>query len=180
MVLPARVYDAPELLWGVTDSKRLAPVERARWAARIRELGAAVGVAFVARATIDRRGIAEAARTAMLRALDALDVRPDYVVVDAVRLPAGCPYGPIHQALVKADARCLSVAAASICAKVARDAYMTRLDARFPGYGFARHKGYGTAAHEETLRRLGPCAAHRRSFAPVRRQADHALAALAR
>ncbi len=91
---------------------------------------------------------------------------PAHLLIDAVRLPGvAIP----QTALIKGDARVLSIAAASVLAKTARDRLMVGLDEEYPGYGFARHKGYGTAAHQEALQRLGPCNAHRRSFAPVAR-----------
>jgi ribonuclease HII len=96
----------------------------------------------------------------------ALDVAPDYLLVDARHVP-GVAMG--QTAFVRADAFIYSVGAASIVAKVYRDALMTEMDNHFPGYGFGQHMGYGTTAHQEALERLGPCAIHRRSFAPVRR-----------
>ena len=179
VVLPPVAYCDRRLLRGVADSKRLTPSERRRWEIRIRHLAIAVGVAFASPRAIDRDGIVGASRLAMLRALDRLPVRPDHVIVDALPFPHDCAYGPIHTALVKADARCLAVAAASICAKVARDRLMQRLDRAFSGYGFARHKGYGTAEHRTALQALGPSPLHRRSFRPVRECGPRALAALA-
>jgi ribonuclease HII len=113
---------------------------------------------------IDRVGIAAATRQAMRQALAALDVQPDFVLLDFLTLPdfplpqRGVPHG---------DALSLSIAAASIIAKVTRDRWMAEQEAIYPGYGFARHKGYGTAEHRAALVRLGPCALHRLSFAPV-------------
>lgn len=102
----------------------------------------------------------------MLMAVRNLPFAPDYLLIDAVRLPdAGIP----HESLIKGDSHVLSIAAASIIAKVFRDRLMVALDAYHPGYGFAAHKGYGTVAHRTALERLGPCPAHRRSFSPVKR-----------
>ena len=97
--------------------------------------------------------------------ISGLSVNPDHLIIDALPLPeAGLPF----RAIVKADALCRSVSAASIVAKVARDGHMNMEDSKYPGYGFARHKGYGTSEHLKQLARLGPCPIHRRSFAPVR------------
>jgi ribonuclease HII len=114
---------------------------------------------------IDQMGILPATRLAMERALQALALPPDYLLIDAMRLPAQ----PIpQQGLIKGDARVLSIAAASVLAKTARDAVMVELEQAFPGYGFSRHKGYGTAAHQSALMKMGPCEMHRFSFAPVK------------
>ena len=110
-------------------------------------------------------GIGSATRTAMTRAIAGLEIRPDHLLIDAVPLPeADIPF----HSIIRGDAKCRSIAAASIVAKVARDQHMFQEDAKYPGYGFARHKGYGTPEHLEQLRRLGACPIHRRSFAPVR------------
>ena len=110
-------------------------------------------------------GIVGATRLAMTRAVSRLALRPRFLLVDALALPDV----PIPQkAIIHGDALCLSIAAASIAAKVTRDRIMEKADAAYPGYGFARHKGYGTREHLRNLDRLGPCAIHRRSFAPVK------------
>jgi ribonuclease HII len=116
-------------------------------------------------AEIDRFNILRARLLAMRRAVEALGVAPQHVLVDGdYDVPElGCP----QTSIVHGDATSVSIAAASILAKTARDALMVALDDRYPGYGFATHKGYPTAAHERALRRLGPCPVHRRSFAPV-------------
>jgi len=159
VVLPERVA-----LPGLDDSKRVAPAERERLAAGIRAQALALGVAEVWPEEIDRRNIYRAGLEAMRRAVLALGVAPDHVLVDARSIPGiDAPQTP----LVGGDARDGSIAAASIVAKVHRDAIMVRLDGEFPGYGFALHKGYATASHLAALRDLGPCAMHRRSFAPV-------------
>lgn len=127
----------------------------------------AVRVGFVSPRLIDRVGIANASRIAMLRALDALPVPPEHVIVDAFPLPNDCAYADRQDAIVRADATCLAVAAASIYAKVARDDLMSRLEMKHPGYGFGQHKGYGTPAHREALALEGPSPLHRASFRPV-------------
>jgi ribonuclease HII len=113
---------------------------------------------------IDEYNILRATHLAMARALDALSPRPDGALVDGLRVRGlPCP----HEAIVKGDGCCVSIAAASILAKVTRDRIMVELDARYPGYGFARHKGYGTEEHLRALRELGASPCHRRSFRPV-------------
>lgn len=151
---------------GVDDSKKLSPEIRERLAAKIREEAIAYAVAFVEPEEIDRINIYRAGLLAMQRAVEALRPGPDALLVDARRLPEV----PIRQiSLVHGDARSLSIAAASILAKTARDARMEELDRVYPGYGFSRHKGYGVKEHLVALDRLGPCPIHRRSFAPVRK-----------
>lgn len=168
VILPHTAYVNRELLWGVTDSKQLSARQREYWDKRIRTVAVAVGVSFVPPRIIDSIGIAPAAQRAMVGALDRLTVAPDHVIVDAFALPRACAYAAIHDAVVSADQRCLAVAAASICAKVARDRLMRRLHVQYPSYGFSSHKGYGTHRHREQLRADGPTPLHRWSFAPVR------------
>jgi len=160
--------DAPSLaaLHGLNDSKKLTPRRREALFEQILQTAVAVGVGVSAAGCIDSRGIVPATRRAMAQAVTRLAPEPDYLLIDALPLP----HIPLPQyAFFKADATSLSVAAASIVAKVTRDRLMVLLDAAFPGYGFARHKGYGTAAHRTALERLGPCKIHRHSFAPIRR-----------
>jgi ribonuclease HII len=150
---------------GIDDSKQLDRAARERLAEDIRRNAIAWAVARAEVEEIDRLNIYRAGLVALTRAVAALGVRPDHVLVDARKLPElGIPHTPI----VHGDALSLTIAAASILAKTARDALMAELDAAHPGYGFARHKGYPTAEHFDALRRLGACPVHRRSFAPVR------------
>jgi len=159
VILPERVYFA-----GLDDSKRLLAPARERLAAAIRAEAVAFAVAEVWPEEIDRRNIYRAGLEAMRRAVTALSVEPQHVLVDARKIPdLAAPQTPI----VNGDALDGSIAAASIVAKVHRDAIMVRLDAEFPGYGFSRHKGYATRSHLAALRRRGPTPVHRRSFAPV-------------
>ena len=167
VILPPAAYEDRRLLWGLTDSKRLSPAARRCWSARVQATAVAARVAFAPPQLIDRIGIAAATRLAMLRALDALPVPPEHVIVDAFRLPDDCRYANKQDAIVRADATCLAVAAASIFAKVARDELMRRLAVHHPAYGFGRHKGYGTAAHRQALAIVGPSPLHRASFRPV-------------
>lgn len=149
----------------VRDSKQMSAAERERALPYIQEhaLGAETGVCTAAE--IDEMGIAEATRLAMRRALGRLALMPQFLLLDAFPLPeVDIPQNPI----VHGDALCLSIAAASVVAKVTRDRMMARHDSTYPGYGFARHKGYGTGEHRRNLERLGPCPIHRYSFAPVR------------
>lgn len=152
-------------LAGVRDSKQLSPAARERLAARIFDVALAVGVGRGEQQEIDALGIVPATRLAMQRALAALSIAPEALVIDALRLPGvNLP----QCAFPYADARSLSVAAASIVAKVSRDRWMVEVaETVFPGYGFARHKGYGTQQHQEALNRLGVCPLHRLTFRPI-------------
>jgi len=147
----------------VDDSKRLTPAERDQLYDAITGGNHVFGVAIVSPGEIDRMGIQSANYAAMARALDALPIRPDFALVDGFAVP-GCTVA--HRRIIKGDQRSWSIGAASIVAKVTRDRFMCALDEEYPEYGFARHKGYGTATHLDAIGRLGPCPAHRRSFAP--------------
>ncbi len=162
-----RVRDAPRLcekLAGVCDSKLCTPRQREALYDLICETALAWGVSLVPATRIDEIGIVPATRQAMSQALAQLDPGPTALLIDYLRLPA------IHlpqRSIVKGDLKSLSIAAASIIAKVTRDREMVRIDALYPGYGLARHKGYGTPAHRAALDQLGPSSIHRRSFAPI-------------
>ncbi|HIS40017.1 MAG TPA: ribonuclease HII [Candidatus Aphodovivens avistercoris] len=148
---------------GLNDSKQVSPAERERIAAEVKRVALAWTVRFVEPREIDERGMAACLRSAFSDAVADLEqagVRPDLLLLDG---------NPLHfdereESLVHGDARCASIAAASIVAKVERDALMVRLDARYPGYGFASNKGYGSAEHIDAIKRLGLCPAHRESF----------------
>jgi ribonuclease HII len=159
---------------GLNDSKKLTPSARRRLFATLtttREVVFGLGRAEVEE--IDQLNILRATHLAMRRAVDALAVRPDCLLIDGLPVP-DLPIA--STALVRGDALSLSIAAASILAKVSRDEAMEALDREYPAYEFARHKGYGTALHLKALAKYGPCPAHRRSFAPVaRRQLELAL-----
>lgn len=152
-------------LSGLNDSKKLSPRRRERLAAEIRATALAWAVAEASAAEIDEWNILRATLRAMARAVAALPVMPDEVLVDGNQAPA--LEVPVRT-IIGGDALEPAIMAASILAKTHRDARLVALDARYPEYGFARHKGYGTAAHLAALARLGPCPEHRRSFAPVR------------
>jgi ribonuclease HII len=147
------------------DSKRLTSEARGEIALRIREVALAFAIGSASTEEIDRLNIYWAGRLAMCRAIEALPITPDLIALDGrgrVQLPLA------QRAFVDGDARFASIAAASVLAKVHRDAHMRELDARYPGYGLAQNCGYATAAHLEALRSRGPTPEHRRSFAPVR------------
>ena len=167
-VVAAAVVIAPDRrIRGVADSKVLPPERREELFAVIHERAVAVGVGIVDHLTIDRINILEATRVAMGQALAALAVVPDLIITDFVALRA-CPCP--QRNLVDGDARCASVAAASIVAKVTRDRLMREVDVQFPDYGFAKHKGYATAEHLAAIDRHGLCPLHRRSFVSEWRQ----------
>ncbi len=149
---------------GIDDSKRLDAGERERLAPLIKQTALAWSVAFVEHEEIDRINIYWAGLLAMRRAVQGLSVTPQHMLIDARRLDLAIE----QQRIVKGDQKCATIAAASILAKTARDALMVELDRRYPGYGFARHKGYPVKAHYAALERLGPCPVHRRSFLPDR------------
>ena len=165
-VVAAAVVLPPGLaLPGLNDSKKLTARRREALYTQLREdERVLIGVGMAAAAEIDRLNILRATHAAMARAVAALPTAVDFCLIDGLPVPQF----PLPQrALVKGDARCLSIAAASIVAKVTRDRLMKDLAQQYPGYGFEKHAGYGTAAHLAALRRLGPCPEHRRSFAPV-------------
>jgi ribonuclease HII len=151
---------------GIDDSKKLRPEQRAELAAHIRRDAVAFGVGMVEPEEIDRINIYRAGLLAMRRAIEALAVRPDHLLIDARSLKElSLPQSPI----VHGDALSISIAAASIIAKTRRDALMVELDQRYPGFGFARHKGYPVKEHLSVIASRGVSEVHRRSFAPVRK-----------
>jgi ribonuclease HII len=165
VILPLHDPDLIVMLDGVKDSKQLSPYRREILFPHIIEIATAVGIGYATNAEIDRYGIVPATRLAMQRALDNLSIPPDALLTDAVRLPeVDLP----TIALVKGDQKSLSIAAASILAKVSRDHGMITLDKQYPEYGFGAHKGYGTARHYQALCTYGPAGVHRKSFAPIR------------
>ncbi len=165
VILPPDRSDLASALHEVRDSKALTPLKREALFPLICETSLAVSVGMASSQFIDKWGIITATRQAMIIALRNLPFVPHYLLVDALRLPGvDIP----QRSLIRGDARVLSIAAASILAKVSRDRLMIALDEYQPGYGFAAHKGYGTPAHRAALELLGPCSAHRLSFAPLR------------
>lgn len=164
VVAAAVILDPARRIPGLDDSKKLTALTRRRLTDKIQERALAWAVAEIVPERIDAWNIYQASRQAMERALGQLTPAADYVLSDALPLSLPVPC----RALVHGDARSVSIAAASIVAKVHRDALLEALDREFPGYGLARHKGYATREHLERLRRHGPTPLHRRSFAPVR------------
>ena len=162
VILPRRC----RALVGLRDSKRLNEGQRERFYELIRDVAFGFGVGIVDAKIIDAVNIRQAARRAMEQALLQICPPPDFLILDAIRLPNVA----IEQRMViKGDGLCVSIAAASILAKVTRDRLMVEAHRRFPQYGFLGHKGYGTAEHLRSLRRYGPCSLHRRSFLPIRK-----------
>ncbi len=154
-----------ERLRGVRDSKLLDAARREALLPVIQAAARAIGVGWVGATELDRIGLGAANRLAWERAVAALDPTPDHLLLDAFRLPTSAlPQTPI----VRGDRESLSIAAASIVAKVTRDRALAALDGLYPHYGFGRHKGYGTAGHQAALREHGSCIEHRQSFAPLR------------
>lgn len=153
-------------LAGVRDSKELTPGARDRLASLVLQTALDARVGWAPAREVDAVGIVGATRRAMMRAVNKLEPRPEGLLIDAVSLP-GIPL--LQRCPVKGDRVSLSIAAASILAKVTRDRLMEEADRRYPGYGFRRNKGYGTREHIQALDRQGPCRIHRASFAPVAR-----------
>jgi len=167
VVLPPGRDDLLDLLPGVRDSKVMTRRQRERWATSILECALAVGVGETAPDQVDAIGLIAATRAAMRAALQALSLSPDHLLIDHLRLTG---VSTPQTSLTHGDARALSIAAASVIAKVTRDERMRELDAAYPGYGFADHKGYGTALHREALAALGPSPVHRFTYAPIAMQ----------
>ena len=166
VAVAAVILDPAQRIDGLGDSKVLTETRREALFPLIQSRSLAWSIVLVHADEIDRLNILQATMAGMRRAVAALAVPPSRVLVDGNRVPSGL--GIEAEAIVKGDAKVAAISAASILAKVARDRWMLELDAAHPEYGFAAHKGYPTPEHLEALRRLGPCPAHRRSFAPVR------------
>ncbi|MBS9334720.1 ribonuclease HII [Fructobacillus sp. M1-13] len=160
VILPAD-FDA----YGVIDSKQLSKKVRDELVTHIKKDAVAYGIGIVSVERIDEVNIYEASREAMKQAVLAMDVPADYLLVDAMVIDLPLP----QQKLIKGDARSNSIGAASILAKVTRDALMVAYEKEYPGYGFGQNDGYGTKAHLEGLAKLGPCPIHRKTFAPVKK-----------
>ena len=164
VILPVDRPDLSRALAGVRDSKQLSPRAREGFFDVVHQIALGIGVGVIAPVVVDRDGVVAATRRAMRRSLARISPQPSFLILDYLRL-ASIPLPQVS--FPKADARCLSVAAASIVAKVSRDRLMCLLDERYPGYGFARHNGYGTTAHRAALDALGPTPIHRLTFAPL-------------
>lgn len=166
VVAAAVILDPQSPIAGLRDSKKLSAARREELAQQIKKQASAWAIARASVAEIDEMNILQASLLAMHRAVQALTPQPSYVLVDGNRLPR---WEYASEPVVKGDDRVPAIAAASILAKVQRDGELIELDTRFPGYGFAAHKGYPTRAHLEALQRLGVTPEHRRSFAPVKK-----------
>ncbi len=164
VVAAAVILNPAQPIAGLGDSKQLSEKQREQCYGQILQFAVAFAIGRASVIEIDRLNILHASLLAMQRAVEALSTQPEFVLVDGNRCP---PWRYQSQAVVKGDARVAEIAAASIVAKVTRDREMRLLDAEYPGYGFARHKGYPTPQHLLALQALGPCPIHRRSFAPV-------------
>ncbi len=165
VVAAAVILDPAKPVSGLTDSKKLSEKKRDQLFPLIQENALAWSIAWATPAEIDELNILHATMLAMQRAVSQLSIVPEFALIDGNRCPPGLPCPA--EAIVKGDLKEPAISAASILAKVYRDREMVELDQRYPDYGFARHKGYPTALHMETLRRLGPLPEHRRSFRPV-------------
>lgn len=167
VVVSAVILDPERPIRGLNDSKQLDEATREKLYGRIVERALAWTVIFVEREEIDRINIFQATMVGMTRSLMGLSLAPQMALIDGNRLPRTLPCEA--RAVIGGDATEPAISAASILAKVSRDRHMHALDAVHPGYGFARHKGYAVPEHLQALDQLGPCDAHRRSFAPVKR-----------
>lgn len=163
VVASAVILDQSNFPQGLNDSKKLTHEKREALFGPIMQ-SAKVGIGIVSAAEIDQINILQATYLAMKRAVLNLKTQPTYALVDGNRAP---PLPCKVQTIIKGDSLSLSIAAASIIAKVTRDRMMIEMDTQFPGFGFALHKGYGTAKHAAALAQLGPCAEHRKSFKPI-------------
>lgn len=161
VVAAAVILDSEKEILFLNDSKKLSEKKRESLYPEILEKALSVGVGVVDAARIDEINILQATYEAMRQAFEALSPRPDVLLADAVRIP-GLSVRQVP--IIKGDAKSLSIAAASIVAKVTRDRMIREAEALYPGYGFAKHKGYGTPEHIRALKELGPCPIHRRSF----------------
>ena len=166
VILPPDLDPSAPWLQGIDDSKKLTPLQRERAAKEIHQHALAVSVGEASPEEIDRLGIVAATRLAMVRAVSGLSPQPQHLLVDYISLEeCGLPV----TAVTHGDSLSHSIASAAIAAKVARDRHMVDVDARWPGYDFHKHKGYGTRMHIQQLNRLGPSPIHRFTFAPVRK-----------
>jgi ribonuclease HII len=164
-VAAAVILPAGLSIIGVDDSKKLTPDKREKLFDIIMAQALSVGVGIISPDEIDRINILQATRCAMLAAVHNLSLQPDYLLIDGIStIDSTVP----QKTIKKGDSLSISIAAASIIAKVTRDRHMTEMDSKFPGYGFSGHKGYGSAAHLDAIRKLGPSPIHRMTFGGVK------------
>jgi len=159
VILPDGFY-----LPGLNDSKQLSEKRREEYFHIIQEEAQHIGIGQIEADEIDRLNIYQATKKAMLDAIQEMKMMPDHLLIDAMKLETPCP----QLSLIKGDAKSISIAAASIVAKVTRDHLMQKMAIQYPEYGFDQHMGYGTALHIEALKQYGPCPIHRKTFAPVK------------
>lgn len=171
VIFPKDPFLAAKLV-DVRDSKQMTPSEREDSRKRIQKIALAWGVGMASHAEIDMYGLVPATRLAAIRSLHTLSIQPDHLLLDYLFLE---DHPASQTSLIKGDCRSLSIASASVLAKTVRDAWLCDLDKRYPGYGFAEHKGYCTRQHKAMLARLGPTPFHRCSFKPVRQICSHIL-----
>jgi ribonuclease HII len=167
VILPLSEFNLANVLCDVRDSKLMSPKQRMVNYHRIHEIALSIGLGRASPEEVDSLGIIGATYQAMHRAIQSLSIPPQHVLIDHVVLP---DLDVDQTALTKGDRDVLSISAASIIAKVARDEIMIQLDHQYPGYGFSHHKGYGTLLHQNTLQKFGPSLVHRKTFAPVSKQ----------
>jgi ribonuclease HII len=154
---------------GINDSKKLSPKKREELYQIIKEKAIEVTVTFIDVEEVDRLNVYQASKLAMTKCIQKMKHKVDYILTDAMNLDLDIPY----LSLIKGDAKSASIAAASIIAKVERDRYMVEIDAKYPQYGFKKHKGYVTKAHLEAIKKYGVTEMHRKSFAPVQEILNH-------
>ena len=171
VVAAAVILDPKRPIEGLQDSKKLSEKRREQLFDLINNQSIAHAVAVVSHVEVDRINILQATLMAMKMAVAKLSIQPDHVWIDGNQAPN--IDGVIIKTIIKGDQKVTAISAASILAKVTRDRIMYDYDREYPGYGFAGHKGYGTKAHRDAISRLGPCAIHRRSFAPVKDYVGH-------
>ena len=163
VILP-NISKLTRILTGVRDSKQMTRLQRDRFAPLIKEIAIAWGIGFATAAEIDKIGILPATKLAAKRAVEQLSISPDYLITDYLELPKiNLP----QEKFIKGDMRSLTIASASVLAKTARDAKMRLLDEKYPDYGFAQHKGYGTKKHRDEIKKIGKSPQHRISFKGV-------------
>ncbi len=165
-VVAAAVILKPNLRIAVTDSKKLTKKKRKELVPLIIDNSIAVSISFIDNKEIDRINILEASKKAMLEAIKGLEVKPDYVLSDAINLEDDLPIS--GKAIIKGDLKVASIAAASIIAKEARDDYMEAMDLKYPHYGFKKHMGYPTKFHINQIEKYGICEIHRKTFKPIK------------
>lgn len=164
IILPIDELDLVSKLDGVRDSKMLSPKQRELWNVSLKKIALSWSVGMVSARKVDTLGLIAATRLAMQRAIDGLSLPPEFLLIDHLLLPEN---SLPQTALPHGDVSVLSISSASIIAKVARDCKMVEYDQQYPGYGFSRHKGYGTPQHQRALKELGPSPLHRKSFQPI-------------